>query len=141
MTEKIRVLFIEDDTRFPLSVFIRIQADIINLGLEFEDHEILPTGEYVWETVRDWKPHVIMMDHNLDNIKRNGADLIIEIRFVQNHDDTPIVFYSSEMDESLKALVASASNTVSVHRQEAHNELLAVITRIAAPSSDETTLT
>jgi DNA-binding response OmpR family regulator len=128
MKEKLRILFIEDEPGFPESVLFRIHQELKDFGVEYEEPEILTDGEYVWETVRDWKPHIIMMDHNLENVKINGANLIIEIRFHNN--ETPIIFYSSEMDQRLMNLVDDEPEVYPSTREDVNTELLAQIKRL-----------
>lgn len=127
--KKIKILWVEDDPNFPKSVLLRLKSDLNKIGVEIEE-EKLTDGNYVWETVRDWKPDIIMMDHNLESVQTNGALLVLEIVFVQNHDGTPIIFYSSAMDEKLVGLVNNANNVSPTGRDEVHTELLLAIKRI-----------
>ena len=69
---KIKILWVEDDPNFANSVLLRLRNDLHEMGVEVEE-EKLKDGNYVWETVRDWKPEVIMMDHKLESVQTNGA--------------------------------------------------------------------
>lgn len=123
--KKIRLLWVDDDIEFGPSIHFRIIEDALKLGFEFEEPETLEGGEYVWDTVRDWKPDIIMMDHNLDDVRLNGANLIIEIRF--HNTNTPIVFYSSEMDDKLIKLVEDEANVYPSIRDDVGAELLKLL--------------
>lgn len=130
----IKILWVEDDPNFANSVLLRLRNDLLEMGVVVEE-EKLKDGNYVWETVRDWKPDVIMMDHNLESVQTNGALLVLEIVFVQNHDETPIIFYSSAMDEKLVGLVSNANNVSPTGRDEVHTELLLAVKKIVAANS------
>jgi len=126
---KIRTLWVDDKDNFPESTIWRIQNDLDKLGVDVEI-EKLKDGNFVWETIRDWKPHVVMMDNNLESVQTNGGLLILEIRFVQNHDETPIIFYSSGMDDKLIQLVSTSANVTPTTRDDAHVELFLEIKRL-----------
>jgi len=126
---KIRTLWVDDKDNFPESTILRIQNDLDKLGVDVEI-EKLKDGNFVWETIRDWKPHVVMMDNNLESVQTNGGLLILEIRFVQNHDETPIIFYSSGMDDKLIQLVSTSANVTPTTRDDAHVELFLEIKRL-----------
>jgi hypothetical protein len=125
----LKILWVENDLNFPGSVLLRLKNDLLEMKVDIEE-EKLTDGNYVWETVRDWVPDIIMMDHNLESVQTNGALLILEIVFVQNHDDTPIIFYSSAMDERLMGLVSKANNVNPVGRDEVHTELLLAVKKL-----------
>ena len=102
-----------------------IEEELNEIDVELSKPELLENGEHVWITVRDWKPDIIMMDHNLSDVRINGANLITEIRFHNN--DTPIIFYSSEMDEKLMELVEGHDNVVTSTRGDVHSELIRLV--------------
>jgi hypothetical protein len=127
----IKILWIENDPTARDSILKRIKIDLERMDVQLTN-ETLIDGNFVWETVRDWHPHIIMMDHNLESVQTNGALLVLEIRFVQNHGETPIIFYSSAMDEKLVSLVSNVENVTPTTRDEAHTELLLAIQEIVA---------
>ena len=126
---KIKILWVEDDPHFANSVLLRLRTSLNQMNVEV-DEEKLKDGNFFWETVRDWKPNVIMLDHNLESVQTNGAQLVLELRFVQNHNNTPIIFYSSAMDEQLIGKVSSAINVSPTGRDEVHTELLLAVQRL-----------
>lgn len=75
--------------------------------------------------VRDWKPDIVMMDHNLEDVTINGANLITEIRFHNN--ELPIIFYSSEMGPELIAMVDGYDEVYTSPRNDTQDELLRLI--------------
>lgn len=122
--KKLKILWVEDDPNFPGSVKFRIKKFLNDNDIQF-DEEFLTNGAFVWDIVRDWKPDIIMMDHNLDDVTINGANLIIEIRFHNN--DTPIIFYSSEMDERLAQIAKLDDNIFISSRGDVPDELVRLI--------------
>ena len=125
MTRVIKLLWVEDDLKFGPSVHFRIEGELGKISVKLSKPELLEDGQHVWITVRDWKPDIIMMDHNLSDVRINGANLITEIRFHNN--DTPIIFYSSEMDNKLMELVEGHSNVITSTRGDVHSELVRLI--------------
>lgn len=123
--KKLKLLWIDNDENFGPSIQLRVAEDTAKLGYHFEEPETLIDGQYVWETVRDWKPDIIMMDHNLEDVKINGANLIIEIRF--HNQDTPIIFYSSGMDERLLGLVENENAVYPSTRDDVGAELISLL--------------
>lgn len=119
--KELKILWVEDDINFGPSIHFRIENEMNELGFNFENPKLLINGAYVWDTVRDWTPDIIMMDHNLEDITTNGAKLIVEIRF-HNH-ETPIIFYSSEMGERLINLVRGENEVYTSTRADVHAEL------------------
>ena len=122
--KNLKVLWIEDDPKFPGSIIFRIQRQLKSLNVEFQE-EILVNGTHVSDTVRDWKPDLILMDHNLQDVTINGANLIIQIR-VHDH-TTPIIFYSSEMDQNLIEMVDGESDVFTSPRGDLADEILRLI--------------
>lgn len=118
----IKVLWIEDDIKFGPSIHFRVEQELLELGVELVEPELLTNGDHVSSTVRDWKPQLIMVDHNLEVVSTNGAILIREIRF-QDH-DTPIIFYSSEMGKDLIDLVKGEHEVYTSTRGDVHSELI-----------------
>lgn len=123
--QQLKVLWVEDDLNFGDSIHLRIKREVTRLGFELSVIEKLTNGNHVSDTVRDLQPDIIMMDHNLDNVLINGANLIIQIRF-QNH-DTPIVYYSSEMDQRLIELVRNENKVFPSSRDNVADELLKLL--------------
>ena len=123
--KQLKVLWVEDDLNFADSIHLRIKREVTKLGFEFSSVEKLTNGNNVSDTVRDWQPNIIMMDHNLDNILINGANLIIQIRF-QNH-ETPIIYYSSEMDQRLIKLVQNENKVFPSSRDNVADEILKLL--------------
>ena len=123
--KQLKILWVEDDLNFGDSIHLRIKREITKLGFEFSSVEKLTNGNHVSDTVRDWQPDIIMMDHNLDDVLINGANLIIQIRF-QNH-DTLIVYYSSEMDQRLIELVQNENKVFASSRDNVADELLKLL--------------
>ncbi len=128
---KLKVLWVEDDLNFGNSIHFRIGDDCNEMGIELEDPELLQNGNYVWDTIRDLKPDIIMMDHNLEDVRINGSNVIVEIRFLDN--ETPIIFYSSEMDGRLMKLVEGENKVYTSTRADVHSELLRLIRKEFAP--------
>tara|TARA_R110000737_G_scaffold350849_1_gene391123 strand:- start:1499 stop:1891 length:393 start_codon:yes stop_codon:yes gene_type:complete len=122
---ELKLLWVEDDKNFGPSIHFRIENEIKELGFTFSEPQILTSGEHICDTIRDWTPDLIMMDHNLEDVTVNGANLIIEIRF-QNH-DTPIIFYSSEMGENLMNMVQGENEIYTSTRADVHSELQRLI--------------
>ncbi len=120
----LKILWIEDDPTFPGSVTYRMKGSLRSLDITFQE-EILNNGLHVWETVRDWKPDIIMMDHNLEDVSVNGANLIVQIRFHDN--DTPIIFYSSEMGANLIEMIDDHNEIYTSPRGDVSDELLRLI--------------
>lgn len=123
---KLKILWVEDDVNFGPSIHFRIEDNVRDLGLEFQEPELLQNGNFVWDTVRDLKPDIIMMDHNLEDVNTNGALLTTEIRFHNN--ETPIIYYSSEMGPKLMELVKGESNVFTSTRSDVSVELLRLLT-------------
>ncbi|WP_339756801.1 response regulator [Algoriphagus aquimarinus] len=121
--KKIKVLWVEDDPNFPGSINYKIRSFLRETHIEF-DEDYLKNGKYVWDVVRDWQPDLIMMDHNLEDVLINGANLIVQIRFHSN--DTPIIFYSSEMGPLLIELVED-TDVVICSRGDVSEELVRLI--------------
>ncbi len=65
------------------------------------------------------------MDHNLEDINTNGATLTTEIRFQNN--DTPIIYYSSEMGPNLMYMVRGENKVFTTTRADVGVELLRCI--------------
>lgn len=123
--QKLKVLWVEDDIKFGPSIHYRIEDELKEVEITLATPELLTDGKDVWVMVRDWKPNIIMMDHNLEDVKINGANLIVEIRF---HDhDTPIIYYSSEMDDRLKKLVEGEHKVYICSRPDVPSELIRLI--------------
>lgn len=118
---KLKILWVEDDDKFGPSIHFRIEDDLTKKNITLEEPELLQSGDGVWETVRDLQPDIIMMDHNLEDVIINGANLVVEIRFHNN--DTPIIFYSSEMGAKLANLVANENEVYTSTRADVHSEL------------------
>jgi CheY-like chemotaxis protein len=123
--KNLKILWVDDNVTFGPSIHVRIKSEVVKLGFNLAEIETLQNGKYVWDTVRDWKPDIIMMDHNLDDVKINGANLIIEIRFHNN--ETPIIFYSSEMDDKLISLIDDEVRVYPSTRDDVGAELLHLI--------------
>ena len=124
---KLTVLWIEDDSSYPESMHLRVKKELASLDLEFDKPIVLTDGEYVWETVRDYQPDIIFIDHNLEDVKVNGANLIIVIRFHNN--ETPIIYYSSEMSDKLMKLVEKEHKVHTALRQDLHSDLIRIISQ------------
>lgn len=122
---KIKILWIEDDLDFGPSIHFRIEDELADNKIQISGCELLKNGDGMRNIVRDWKPDVIMMDHNLEDVRINGANLIAEIRLYDH--DTPIIYYSSEMDEQLISLVKDEHKVFSTGRKEVHNELTTLL--------------
>lgn len=118
---ELKILWVEDDEKFGPSIHFRIEDSLIQNGIKLTEPILLGNGEGVWETVRDLEPDIIMMDHNLEDVIINGANLVIEIRFHNN--ETPIIFYSSEMGEKLSNLVKNENEVYISKRADVHSEL------------------
>lgn len=118
----VKIAWIEDDLEFGPSIHFRIEDELYENGIELDQPELLRNGQRMRPVIRDWKPNVIMMDHNLEDVRINGANLIAEIRLYDH--ETPIIYYSSEMDEQLIELVKGEHKVYSTGRNEVHNELL-----------------
>lgn len=118
---ELKILWVEDDEKFGPSIHYRIEDDLAKKGISLLYPQLLGSGEGVWETVRDWEPDIIMMDHNLEDVTINGANLVVEVRFHNN--DTPIIFYSSEMGVKLANLVKSENEVYISKRADVHSEL------------------
>ena len=99
----LKVLWVEDEDNYPDSINYRLENELNALSVNITNIEIIKTGRDVWIMVRDWKPDIVMMDHNLEDVTINGANLITEIRFHNN--ELPIIFYISEKGPELIALV------------------------------------
>jgi DNA-binding response OmpR family regulator len=123
--KKIKLLWVEDDINFPKSIHFRIGSDVRKLGYELMEPDILPNGQYMWDTIRDFPPDMIMMDHNLEDVNTNGALLTTEIRFRNN--DTPIIYYSSEMGPSLIDLVRGERKVYTSTRNSVPEEIIRVL--------------
>jgi|SRR5665647_995987 len=124
---KLTVLWIEDDSSYPESMHLRVKKELASLDLEFDNPIVLTDGEFVWETVRDHQPDIIFVDHNLEDVKVNGANLIIVIRFHNN--ETPIIYYSSEMSDKLMKLVEKEHKVHTALRQDLHSDLIRIISQ------------
>lgn len=123
--KNVKLLWIEDDANFGPSIHYRIEDELQQNNIILDEPEILQNGNYVWDTVRDLKPDIIMMDHNLQDVRVNGANLIIEIRFQNN--ETPIIFYSSEMGPTLMNLVNGEHKVFTTTRADVHSELMRLV--------------
>jgi CheY-like chemotaxis protein len=119
--KKLKVLWVEDDPNFPSSVIFRIRKFLTENNIEFVE-EYLTNGKHVWDVVRDWQPDLIMMDHNLDDVTINGANLIVHIRIHSN--ETPIIFYSSEMGPILVKMVEKENEVYVTSRTDIHEEII-----------------
>jgi len=122
--KNLKLLWVEDDANFPESVIYRLNRSLEILNVSFIQ-DTLTNGKNVWEVVRDWQPDIIMMDHNLEDISVNGAELIVHIRFHNNY--TPIIFYSSEMGPSLTNMVKGESEIYISPRGDVSDELLRLV--------------
>jgi DNA-binding response OmpR family regulator len=123
---KLKILWVEDDGTYPASVHLRTKRELTLLKIELDDPIILTSGHYVWETVRDEKPDIILIDHNLEDVMINGANIIIEIRFHNN--ETPIIYYSSEMSTTLMKLVDDEYKVHTALRQDLESDIVRIIT-------------
>lgn len=123
--KKINILWVEDDEKFGPSIHFRIEDELKKMKIELEEPELLQDGKHVWDSVRDLQPDIIMMDHNLQDVLVNGANLIIEIRFHNN--ETPIIFYSSEMGPMLINMVQGENEVYTCPRKDVSTELLRLI--------------
>ena len=119
--KELTILWVEDDEKFGPSIHFRIEDSLLENGIKLTEPQILTNGNGVWETVRIWEPDIIMMDHNLEDVIINGANLIIEIRL--HNEDIPIIFYSSEMDEKLANLVINEEEIYISKRADVHAQL------------------
>jgi len=123
--KKIKILWVEDNPDFADSICLRIKGNLRNNNIELEQIEKQTNGTHVYNTVRDWEPNLILMDHNLDDSKFNGANLIIEIRFLNA--EIPIIYYSSEMNERLTNLVSGEKNIICCVRDSVGDEILGLL--------------
>ncbi|WP_138431353.1 response regulator [Fodinibius saliphilus] len=129
---EIKIFWIEDDLTFGNTVHLRIEDELEDNGISLADPELSKNGDGFRNVMRDWEPDIIMMDHNLDNVRVNGANLIVEIRLYDN--DTPIIFYSSEMDQTLTDMVDGEQNIKISQRNNVHDELLTLILKEFTPA-------
>lgn len=120
----LKLLWVEDDPTFPSSVTYKLKGSLRNLDITLKE-EILNGGSHFGDTVRDWVPDIIMMDHNLEDVLINGANLIVTIRF--NNNETPIIFYSSEMGPGLIEMIDGYSEVYASPRGDVSDELLRLI--------------
>jgi hypothetical protein len=123
--KSLRVLWVEDDASYPESMHLRTKKELANIGIELLYPIVLTDGEFVWDTVRDHDPEVIFIDHNLEDVRVNGANLIVEIRFHNN--ETPIIYYSSEMCDLLMKLVEKEHKVHTALRQDLHSDIVRII--------------
>lgn len=121
----LKVLWVEDEDNYPDSINYRLENELNALSVNITNIEIIKTGRDVWIMVRDWKPDIVMMDHNLEDVTINGANLITEIRFHNN--ELPIIFYSSEMGPELIAMVDGYDEVYTSPRNDTQDELLRLI--------------
>tara|TARA_R110002126_G_scaffold75715_1_gene188916 strand:- start:316 stop:717 length:402 start_codon:yes stop_codon:yes gene_type:complete len=126
--KKIKILWVDDDGNFGPGVHLRYEDDLKEIGIELvnpKHHLILKSGEYVYETVRTHEPDLIMMDHNLEDVKINGGNLVVGIRLINN--EIPIIYYSSEMNSDLMKLVEDENNVTSMQRTEVESSFFTLI--------------
>lgn len=126
--KKVKVLWVDDNTDFGPGIHLRYEDDLLNIGIELIDPNpslILNGGEHVNGTVVTHEPDLIMMDHNLDDLQINGAFLIVNIRQINN--DTPIIYYSTEMNDELIQLVKDEHNVVSMQRGDVESSFFTII--------------
>lgn len=126
--KKIKILWVDDDDNFGPGVNLRYEDDLLDIDIELinpKPHLLLKSGEYVYETVLTHKPDLIMMDHNLEDVKINGANLVIGIRHINN--DTPIIYYSSEMSKELMKLVQDENNVTAMQRTDVESSFFTLI--------------
>lgn len=129
--KKIKVLWVDDDPNFGPGVHLRYEDDLLELNIELTDPNPnlnLQNGEFVHDTINLQQPDLIMMDHNLEDVKINGANLIRSIRFL-NH-DTPIIYYSSEMSDSLINLIKDENNITSMQRGDVESSFFTLIKKL-----------
>ena len=126
--KELKLLWVEDDEKFGPSIHFRIEDGLLSNGIKLSEPQLLKSGDGVWETVRIWQPDIIMIDHNLEDVLINGANLVVEIRLHDN--DLPIIFYSSEMDEKLANLVVNENQVYTSKRADVHSELERLIFRL-----------
>jgi len=122
---EIKLLWVDDDTEFGPAIEFRLNTTLVVKNLELVHVDLLQDGNFIWETVRQLKPHIVMMDHNLQDVKRNGANFITEIRLHDN--ELPIIFYSSEMGPALMQLVQGENRVFTSTRNDVHAELMRLI--------------
>lgn len=126
--KKIKILWVDDDENFGPGVHLRYEDDLADIGIALinpKPHLLLKNGNYLHETVLTHEPDIIMMDHNLDDVMINGANLIISIRHI-NH-DTPIIYYSSEMSQGLIEFVKNENNVSAIQRGEVESSFFTLI--------------
>lgn len=129
--KELKVLWIEDVESYPASIHLRIKKELESFGFTFSDPIVLTGGRYVWDTVRDEMPDIILIDHNLEDVMINGANLIIEIRFHNN--ETPIIYYSSEMSDILMNLVKNEHKVHTASRQDLQSDIIRIIRQEFTP--------
>lgn len=123
--KNIKVLWVDDETTFGDSIHFRIEDELLEKDITLEIVDNLSGGTHVWATVRDLKPDLIMMDHNLEDVIINGANLVAEIRHL--NDKTPIIFYSTEMGTTLMNLVNGYDRVYTSTRLDVHSEMVRLI--------------
>ncbi len=125
---KLKVLWVDDNINFGPGIHLRYEDDLLNINVELIDpkpHLVLINGEYVNGTIVTHQPDLVMMDHNLDDVKINGANLIINIRHIDSK--VPIIYYSTEMNDALKELVQDENNVKAMQRGDVESSFFTLI--------------
>lgn len=119
-------IWIEDIVKYVDTLLYNLKPDFDDFKVDFisDTHD---SGKFIVDVARAIDVDMVLVDYNLPN-GINGDDVIKIIRSFPHNDETPIIFYSSNMDaEGLQKLLIGVKNVTCCHRDSLGDEIIRVI--------------
>ena len=121
----LKLIWVDDKPEAGPSIEFRVEPDLTINSHRIVKSEYLENGQYLIPTIRQINPSIILMDHNLNDIERNGAVLIAEVRL--HFENIPIIYYSTEMNEAMKSNALRFNSVYPIIRDDVAAELLRIV--------------